>query len=757
MSEQDIVTVSTTPIATNSPPNTEVKKESEEKKILVDTSAGETTLLKPVVKQKAAIDVDKTVTLPAKRRTPSPRMMKKSKESDIKVADGEDTESEPEKPPKKRVKTTKKTGKPPGRKKKVVVVESEEDHAMDEQMEAEKKVNALSDEIKSRFGQIVWAKMGGYPYWPCIITDPRLLPSKLQETALKVLETKYLVFFYVSNNFAPVSFKRIESWDDTKFKYREGHPEKDSKAPKRRVKLMEAIEEADKETKLPIEERANGLVRPIERAEKPVEMPAPAKRKPGRPPKNKTAGNAAPKSMPKKRQKKGDDTKEMAGGIGGKEAMAVTTQEEEEDATGSTLSKEEIKAKVASRKTPKKKGTDDSVNAAGASVKKALKVIAKHGKLNGSAEIDSKRKKEIELVVPHKTVKSADIREMTEEAARKKLSGPRNNKKKDKGAYQVGDLASFASKMARLHAKESARNNDELVGMMEQLFKETLMYRSDVERSGLAAIIAILRKSLSPTVGQTASALRKHMIDILEDDTDMKPHLGKKPHEGASEHGTKKRKAENGSSVKPEEQQQSLVDSSSLATANTDVKENVAKAASLPVTAPPTKEAEDALPKEDVVMKMEQVSSKPVEVVPVKVGASNVVSLKAEHAAKIDKPTADKRSSSLDEKPGNGVMKDHEDILEVQDHVDKNRITVVDMLRKILDNGKSKGVDVAKEIEAALFERFKETNDDYLAQARIIIFGLKENAPMRDRLFSGAMHCLEFAYADDAFFSTTTE
>ncbi|CAH0493415.1 unnamed protein product [Peronospora farinosa] len=757
MSEQDIVTVSTTPIATNSPPNTEVKKESEEKKILVDTTAGETTLLKPVVKQKAAIDVDKTVTPPAKRRTPSPRMMKKSKESDIKVADGEDTESEPEKPPKKRVKTTKKTGKPPGRKKKVVVVESEEDHAMDEQMEAEKKVNALSDEIKSRFGQIVWAKMGGYPYWPCIITDPRLLPSKLQETALKVLETKYLVFFYVSNNFAPVSFKRIESWDDTKFKYREGHPEKDSKAPKRRVKLMEAIEAADKETKLPIEERANGLVRPIERAEKPVEMPAPAKRKPGRPPKNKTAGNAVPKSTPKKRQTKGDDAKEMAGGIGGKEAMAVTTQEEEEDATGSTLSKEEIKAKVASRKTPKKKGTDDSVNAAGASVKKAHKVIAKHGKLNGSAEIDSKRKKEIELVVPHKTVKSADIREMTEEAARKKLSGPRNKKKKDKGAYQVGDLASFASKMARLHAKESARNNDELVGMMEQLFKETLMYRSDVERSGLAAIIAILRKSLSPTVGQTASALRKHMIDILEDDTDMKPHLGKKPHEGASEHGTKKRKAENGSSVKPEEQQQSLVDSSSLATANTDVKENVAKAASLPVTAPPTKEAEDALPKEDVVMKMEQVSSKPVEDVPVKVGASNVVSLKAEHAVKIDKPTADKRSSSLDEKPGNGVMKDNEDILEVQDHVDKNRITVVDMLRKILDNGKSKGVDAAKEIEAALFERFKETNDDYLAQARIIIFGLKENAPMRDRLFSGAMHCLEFAYADDAFFSTTTE
>ncbi|CAI5708796.1 unnamed protein product [Peronospora destructor] len=296
--------------------------------------------------------------------------------------------------------------------------------------------------------------------------------------------------------------------------------------------------------------------------------------------------------------------------------------------------------------------------------------------------------------------------------------------------------------MARLHAKESARNNDELVGMMEQLFKETLMYRSDVERSGLAAIIAILRKSLSPTVGQTASALRKHMIDILDDDTDIKTHLGKKPHEGASDQDTKKRKAENGSSL-----QQTRTP-----------KKPWRKLAWLPATAPPTKKAEEALPKEDAVKtKVEKASIKPVEDVPMKIGASNDLSLKAEHAAKIDKPTVDQRSSSLDVKPGNCVAKDNEDIGEAQDHVDKNRTTVVDMLRKILHNGKAKGVDVAKEIEAALFERFKETNDDYLTQARIIIFGLKENAPMRDRLFSGAMHCLEFAYADDAFFSTTTE
>ncbi|CAH0476812.1 unnamed protein product [Peronospora belbahrii] len=743
MSEMDPITTdaaSTTPTVNKSTQKTEPK---EEKVIKVNTVADEIAVRKPIIKRKAS---DEKIVIPhSKRRTSSPCMPKKSKELDKNAVEGEDTESEPEKQPKKRAKTMKKTVKSPGRRKKTVV-ESEDDV---KQQEVEKKVNALNNEITKRFGEIVWAKMGGYPYWPCIITDPRLLPEKLQETAMKVLETKYVVFFYVSNNFASVSFKMIESWDDTKFMYREGHPEKDSKAPKRRVKLMQAIEAADKETKLPIEERANGLLRPLENVKESVEMAAPARRKPGRPPKNKTAVYAGLKAAPKKRQSKGDEVEEMSNRNSGKEARIA--QEEEADVTGPTLSKEEIKAKVASRKTPKKKGTDDSVNAAGMPVKKAPKVIAKHGKLNGSTEIDSKRKKEIELVVPHKTMKSADIREMTEEAAKKKLSGPKSKTKKDKGEYKVGDLASFASKMTRLHAKESARNNDELVRMMQELFMERLMYRSDVERSGLAAIIAILRKSLSPTVGQTASALRKHMIDILDDDTDIKTHLGKKPHEGASDQGTKRRKTENGSSVKSEQQQQSMSESSSVATTNSDAKGNLASSGSLPA-------AEESSPQDNVAKtKQKKDSSKRVEDMAAKIEPSDELLAKAENVVATAKTSSDKRSVSLKETPVDGAVKDSESVNEASECMDKNRTFVVDMLRKILDHDGSKGAEVAKEIEAALFERFKESNDDYMVQARIIMFGLKENAVMRDRLFSGAMHCLEFAYADDAFFLKPTE
>lgn len=52
-----------------------------------------------------------------------------------------------------------------------------------------------------------------------------------------------VIFVYLSS--AAVLHKNIASWNDETFQYREGHPEKDSKAPKRRKQLMEAIEEAD--------------------------------------------------------------------------------------------------------------------------------------------------------------------------------------------------------------------------------------------------------------------------------------------------------------------------------------------------------------------------------------------------------------------------------------------------------------------------------------------------------------------------------
>ncbi|CEG48430.1 Transcription elongation factor S-II, central domain [Plasmopara halstedii] len=719
----------------------------------VDTALAEETALKSTVKHKMS---NNKIAAPRKRRTPSPT---KSKE-----AEEDETESEPEKQPKKRakiVKGTKKRSQTPGRRKKMTA--DPQDNADEKQSTVEKKVEALSDEIKGRFGQIVWAKMGGYPFWPCIITDPRLLPKKLQETALKTLGTKYLVFFYVSNNFAPISFKKIVPWDDTKFGYREGYPEKDSKAPKRRVKLMTAIEIADKEAKLPIEERANGILKPVNRITDveflPDKIPLSVKRKPGRPPKAKPALKTTPKKTPAKRSSK-EEAEDIAKLSGKKDDASAVTQEEGEDAdvVVPTLSKEEIKAKVASRKAPKKKEADDIAHVPTA--KKVPKVSTKQSKASNSVEIDSKRKKEIELVVPQKSVKSADIREMTEEAAKKKRdNGPKRKSKKDKGNYNVGDLAAFANKMVRLHANESSRNNDELVGMMQELFSEELMYRSDVERSGLAAIIALLRKSLSPTVGHTASALRKHMINILNNDTDI-IRLGKKGTQDTAAHANKKRKTDKGSLVLQEETLK-VVPSNELkeeCAAKLSAPSNPKIVSSMKNTEA-LKDAEVKITKEKVLnhlVKKEEAEVAPVKE-PLEAALAKDGAVIGEELAEKLKETTEKRSASpvKTEVAAVGAVNDQVDLFYTSEHMEKNRTIFVDMLSKILDQNGSRRTDLASEIEAALYERFKESNGDYLTQARIIIFGLKENISMRKRLFSGALHCLEFAYADDAFFKAS--
>lgn len=51
-----------------------------------------------------------------------------------------------------------------------------------------------------RYGEIVWAKMVGFPYWPGLIADPRILNHNLQSMVRKELETKYMVYFYRTEN-----------------------------------------------------------------------------------------------------------------------------------------------------------------------------------------------------------------------------------------------------------------------------------------------------------------------------------------------------------------------------------------------------------------------------------------------------------------------------------------------------------------------------------------------------------------------------
>lgn len=46
-----------------------------------------------------------------------------------------------------------------------------------------------------------------YPYWPSLITDPRLLPENLQAMAMKDLDTKFLLYFYATKNLYVVALR----------------------------------------------------------------------------------------------------------------------------------------------------------------------------------------------------------------------------------------------------------------------------------------------------------------------------------------------------------------------------------------------------------------------------------------------------------------------------------------------------------------------------------------------------------------------
>ncbi|TYZ59885.1 hypothetical protein PybrP1_009198 [[Pythium] brassicae (nom. inval.)] len=734
---------------------------------------------------------------PKKRKAPASKKGKKEAEAAATAAvamdaEGEETESEPEKQPKKRAKApagaaAAKEKKSAARKKKpakeaAAAVESS-DSEDEQQQEVLRRVEALDPDVKAKFGSVVWAKMVGFPYWPAVITDPRHLPPKFLASAMKDLETKYFVYYYTTKNFAPTLFKNIAPWDDTKNDYRSGFPAKESKPPKRRAQLMEAIAEADKDVLLPIDERADGLLKPFvkePKPKKPAVVPAEdtgAKRKQLNPLTARRTSGKSPKVT--ERTPKPKKSAETAGEADDEETADEPSQEsheedEEEEASPAarTLSKDEIKAKIASRKTPSKKkvaGDDaDAKTKAGGAAKKTSSgggggASKSGGKASGaSEEIDTKRKKEIELMVPRKSVKSADIREMTEEAAKKKLPGEKT--KKDKGEYRVGDLATFAGKLRRLHENESAKNNDEVIRMLAQLFEEKLVYRSDVERSGLAASIAVLRKSANMTVAHTASAVRKHMIDIIQHDTGAAAgdKSSGKAAKGSGDADSKAKKPKGDAKAseskanatsEPATAQLSELNGVKPDATDADTKKESGGSSSTSGDMTPTPEASTSA---STATAADETSNQPSE------------TEKASTPSASATPAAAKSTSSETDENANGPAKpETADATSKQltgssavpaaaakadSSLDAHRQAFVEMLRGVLDPSGAAHLELAKEIEEFVFDRYKESNDDYRAQARKITFGLKKNANLRERLIAGALHGLELVYADDKFF-----
>ena len=77
------------------------------------------------------------------------------------------------------------------------------------------KWHALSESIKDRVMNVVWARISSSsPWWPGIIYHPTGVSGDLLTLTMNCIETKYLVYFYGSNDWAHIAFNAVKPFLD---------------------------------------------------------------------------------------------------------------------------------------------------------------------------------------------------------------------------------------------------------------------------------------------------------------------------------------------------------------------------------------------------------------------------------------------------------------------------------------------------------------------------------------------------------------
>ena len=62
--------------------------------------------------------------------------------------------------------------------------------------EGQDPIEFLHEDITSRYGEVVWAKMQGSPWWPGYVYDPRLTTGAVREGGYKDCTSKYTIYFF---------------------------------------------------------------------------------------------------------------------------------------------------------------------------------------------------------------------------------------------------------------------------------------------------------------------------------------------------------------------------------------------------------------------------------------------------------------------------------------------------------------------------------------------------------------------------------
>ncbi|RHY30722.1 hypothetical protein DYB32_004070 [Aphanomyces invadans] len=202
-------------------------------------------------------------------------------------AEASDTESVPAKTKQPRKSTPAK---------KVAVVAEWDDVAASLSAQFLAKSSELVSQDKAMYGQVAWARIRGYPYWPGYICDPKMLVHDYvsMQKYLPLMDTHFWVYFYQTNNSAPVLRADIALWEDSSKPFHDGFPTKKGK-PYKNAKFDEAktiaadkpdiFQETTGEKMARKRKEGAAAKRPL--VDQPTESePAPVKKRRGRPPKN---------------------------------------------------------------------------------------------------------------------------------------------------------------------------------------------------------------------------------------------------------------------------------------------------------------------------------------------------------------------------------------------------------------------------------------------------------------------------------------
>lgn len=78
---------------------------------------------------------------------------------------------------------------------------------------------STADNWREKYGEVVWARFGSYPWWPSFIYDPEKLPTTSEEKvkiqAFKSIGKRYVVYFYGDTSYGFIDLANIKPYNES--------------------------------------------------------------------------------------------------------------------------------------------------------------------------------------------------------------------------------------------------------------------------------------------------------------------------------------------------------------------------------------------------------------------------------------------------------------------------------------------------------------------------------------------------------------